>query len=252
LDTERNNFQHKNVVITGGSGLVGGAVIELFENAGASAFNADIQSGKSENAFIEFDMADSANLKENVTKIWNRLGKIDIWINCAFPRAKGWRDDPDNISSEGWDNNVAAHMGGYCRTTLEIAKLMKANKVNGSIVNVSSIFAIVGHDFSVYEGTDIYPALPYSAIKGGINSFTRYAASKFGKEGIRVNSISAGGVANDAITNKKFISQFSKRTLLGRMALPKEIANPILFLASEDASYVTGTNLVVDGGWTTI
>lgn len=252
MDIESLKLKNKTVVVTGGSGLLGSTVTSYFNQFGASVFNADIKSINNDVAFIDFDMTDARNLSENVRNIWKNLKKIDIWINCAFPRTKDWRTDSENISAEGWDDNVSAHMGGYCRTTLELAKLMKEHEVKGSIVNVSSIFALVGHDFSIYNNTDIYPAIPYAAIKGGINSFTRFVASKYGKDGIRVNSISAGGIANKSITNKDFIKQFSKKTLLGRMAEPSEIAKPILFLASENASYITGTNLVVDGGWTTI
>jgi NAD(P)-dependent dehydrogenase (short-subunit alcohol dehydrogenase family) len=119
-----------------------------------------------------------------------------------------------------------------------------------SIINVSSIYGVVAPDFEIYSGTDMTSAAPYSAIKAGIINFSRYAASYYGKYGIRVNSICPGGVFDNQ--NKIFIENYSKRTPLGRLAKTAEIAAPILFLASDAASYITGATVMVDGGWTCI
>ena len=125
---------------------------------------------------------------------------------------------------------------------------MKVNN-SGSIVNMTSIYGMIGPDFSIPESTEMTMPAAYSAIKGGLLNFTKYLASYFGKCNIRVNSVSPGGIFNNQ--NEKFVKNYSKK-LLGRMGDPKEISPAVVFLLSDDSSYITGHNLVVDGGYTTL
>ncbi len=118
----------------------------------------------------------------------------------------------------------------------------------GSIVNISSIYGIVGPDFDVYKGTEMIMPAAYSAIKGGVINFSRYLSTLYGPHGIRVNCVSPGGVFNNQ--NPVFVDQYSQITPLKRMGLSREIAPSVGFLLSDEASYITGHNLVVDGGWT--
>ena len=120
-------------------------------------------------------------------------------------------------------------------------------KTKGSIVNMTSIYGVVGNDFSVYENTGIGTAAPYSAIKGGIINFTRYLASYYGKQGVRVNCVSPGGIFNNQ--DPIFVANYEKKVPMGRMGYPDDIAPSVSFLLSEDARYITGHNLIVDGGW---
>jgi NAD(P)-dependent dehydrogenase (short-subunit alcohol dehydrogenase family) len=118
----------------------------------------------------------------------------------------------------------------------------------GVILNFSSIYGVVGPNFNIYEGTEMTMPAAYSAIKGGIVNFTRYLAAYYGKYNIRVNCISPGGVSDNQ--NENFIKEYNKLTPLGRMAMPDEIAKAALFLISDESSFITGHNLIVDGGWT--
>ena len=120
----------------------------------------------------------------------------------------------------------------------------------GSIVNISSIYGVVGPDFTVYDNTQMTMPAAYSAIKGGVVNFSRYLASYYGKKGIRVNVVSPGGIFDHQ--HETFVNQYNKKVPMGRMGLPKDIAPSVSFLLSEDAGYITGQNLVVDGGWTAI
>jgi NAD(P)-dependent dehydrogenase (short-subunit alcohol dehydrogenase family) len=125
------------------------------------------------------------------------------------------------------------------------------NNLSGSIVNVASIYGVVGNDFTIYENTDgMTSPAAYSAIKGGIINFTKYLASYFGSYGIRVNAVSPGGIFNHQ--NKTFVKQFEYKVPLKRMARPEEIAPSITFLLTDESTYITGHNLIVDGGWTSI
>lgn len=122
----------------------------------------------------------------------------------------------------------------------------------GSIVNVASIYGVVGNDFTIYEGYGGTSPAAYAAIKGGIINFSRYLASYYGKYNIRVNCVSPGGILDTAHQNASFIERYSEKSPLKRLGNPEEIAPAINFLLSDEASFITGHNLMVDGGWTAI
>jgi NAD(P)-dependent dehydrogenase (short-subunit alcohol dehydrogenase family) len=121
---------------------------------------------------------------------------------------------------------------------------------SGSIVNISSIYGSVGPDFSLYAGTEMTMPAAYSAIKGGIVNFTRYLAAYYGSYGVRVNCVSPGGIYDGQ--PEQFVQRYKAKVPLQRMGLPEDIAAPVAFLLSEEAAYITGHNLMVDGGWTSI
>ena len=125
-----------------------------------------------------------------------------------------------------------------------------AEQKSGVIINIASIYGIVGNDFSLYEDYDGTSPAAYSAIKGGVINFTRYLASYYGKKGIRVNCVSPGGILDNQ--PKSFISKYNSKVPLGRMGNPQDIAPSVSFLLSDEARYITGQNLIVDGGWTSI
>ena len=124
--------------------------------------------------------------------------------------------------------------------------LQKPN--GGSIVNISSIYGSVGNDFSLYENTKMNPSGVYNMVKGGINSLTNYLAAKFGKDQIRVNTISPGGIFDNQ--DKKFVEKYIQKVPLSRMGNPDDISPVICFLMSDKSKYITGQNVLVDGGLT--
>lgn len=257
------SLEGKRAVVTGGTGLLGSEIVRALIEAGAKVIIADIESADSRNvisefnsegldvSFVSFDFAKGEELKEQVDGIWDGFGKIDIWVNAAFPRTPEWKLQPEELSWQAWTDNVNAHMGSYCMTLLYNAERMKAEGVEGSLVNLSSIFALVAHDYNIYSNTEHLPAIPYSAIKGGITSFVRSLASRYGSSNIRVNAISPGGIEGAALDGE-LKKKFSSKTTLGRMGRSDEVASTVLFLVSEAASYITGANIVVDGGYTSI
>ena len=117
----------------------------------------------------------------------------------------------------------------------------------GSILSFSSIYGLLANDFNLYKGTEISPPVAYSAIKGGLISLNRYLASFYGKYNIRFNCISPGGVYDKQ--DLKFVERYEKKVPLGRMARPEDISSLATFLLSDGSSYVTGQNLIVDGGY---
>ncbi|MFC1815078.1 SDR family oxidoreductase, partial [Thermodesulfobacteriota bacterium] len=144
--------------------------------------------------------------------------------------------------------NLINHLGGYFLCTQKMAIMMKKQRA-GSIINFSSIYGVVGPNFSIYENTKMTAPPVYPLIKGGIISMTKYFATYFSKDNIRVNCISPGGIFDGQ--DERFVKKYIKLTPLGRMGEPEDIIGASLFLASEASSYITGQNLVIDGGWTT-
>lgn len=255
------SLKNKRAVVTGGLGLIGKAVVMNLFKTGSETIILDINDefGKefvnkinstSDRLFYEhFDITKLEDISRNIAKIEKKYGFVDIWINSAYPRTRDWGNKLENISLESWRKNIDMQLNSYCICSNEIAKRMAKRKY-GSIINVSSIHGVIAPDFSIYKGLNMTSAPAYTAIKGGVLSYSRYLASYYGKYNIRVNIVCPGGVFNNQ--SKQFIEKYNKRNLLGRMAEPEEIAKPIVFLASDAASYITGAVLMIDGGWTTI
>ena len=133
-------------------------------------------------------------------------------------------------------------------TQLVSSHMVKSKK--GSIVNIASIYGVVGPDFNIYDNTELTMPAAYSAIKGGIISFTRYLASYLGPMCIRTNAVSPGGIFDNQ--NPKFVEQYTSKVPMRRMGNPDDISPVVVFLLSEDSKYITGQNILVDGGLTAI
>lgn len=248
--------------VCGGLGLLGKEVTIALAQAGAKVLILDTDKEQSKSfikkcrknnldvEFLKFDITDLSTCDDKLNIIYNEYGPINIWVNSAYPRTKDWGNKLEDITIESWQKNVDIQMNSYCLITRSIAELMKKNEIKGSIINFGSIYGVVGVDFEVYSGTEMTCPAAYSAIKGGIINFSRYVASYYGKYGIRINCLCPGGIFDNQ--NKTFVSNYEKRTPLRRMGKPEEIAAATLFLASDAASYITGTTFMVDGGWTSI
>ena len=137
------------------------------------------------------------------------------------------------------------------------ADKMVQSKIKGNVINIGSTYGLLGQDLTVYEKTSMKENMTYSLIKGALVNFTRQMASYYGQFGIRVNNVCSGGLkghvaGKSSQQEKNFVKNYSKKVPLKRLGEPEEIANVITFIASDAASYVSGANIVVDGGWTVI
>lgn len=259
LDKFRLN--NKTAFVCGGLGLIGTEVSIALAQAGAKVIILDVNQKKwirlskslsygMDISFVRFNTKNTRNYKKDLKELFNKYGYPHIFVNMGYPKTKDWGNRLEDIEAHSWQKNIDLQLNSYCLITKEVAELMKERNIHGCIINYGSTYGIVAPDFSIYDGTDMTCPAAYSAIKGGIISFTRYIASYYGNNGIRVNCICPGGVYNNQ--PKAFVEKYNKKTLLGRMAKPEEIASATLFLVSDASSYITGSVMMVDGGWTAI
>ncbi len=242
------SIKDKVIVVTGGNGLLGKQIVTSLRENGAIGISADICAGSGEDEIV-LDITSENSVAEAIANILSTHGSIDGWINNAYPRTKDWGNKLEDVSIESWRLNVDMHLNGYflcCKLVLEQMK----KQGQGSLVNMSSIYGIVAPDFTVYEGTSMTMPVAYSAIKGGINNLTRYLAAYYGPHQVRVNTVSPGGIFDNQA--EIFVNNYSKKVPLKRMGSPKDIVSAIHYLLSDESSYITGHNLVVDGGWSIV
>ena len=243
------SIKSKVIVVTGGNGLLGKQMVSTFRNHGATVVAADIYFEEQSADDLIIDITDENSVNEGIAAIVKKYNRIDGWVNNAYPRTEDWGNKFEKIALESWRRNVDMHLNGYflcCQVVLEQMK----NQGFGSLVNMSSIYGLVGPDFTVYEGTEMTMPAAYSAIKGGLNNFTRYLASYYGTYQIRVNTVSPGGIFDNQ--PESFVNNYNKKVPMKRMGSPKDIVSAVFFLLTNDSSYITGHNLVVDGGWSII
>ena len=198
---------------------------------------------------IYCDITNQNSVDECITQIVERYGRIDGWVNNAYPRTEDWSKKFEEIPLSSWKKNVDMQLNSiFICCQLVLAQMKKQR--SGSIVNISSIYGVVGPDFSVYDKTDMTMPAAYSAIKGGVVNFTRYLASYYGSFGIRINCVSPGGIFDKQ--SVEFISNYKKRVPMKRLGSPEDVSPSVTFLLGNDSKYITGHNLIVDGGWTSI
>ncbi|MFD0749649.1 oxidoreductase [Mucilaginibacter calamicampi] len=245
-----DRLKGKVIIVTGGSGLLGSEIIARVTEEGAICINADINHSTSDDLTrINCDVTDVVSIQQCIDAVITKHGRIDGLVNNAYPRTKDWGNKFEDINYESWKTNVDWQLNSYFYFTQAISKHMSVAK-KGSIVNMASIYGVVGPDFSVYNGTSMTMPAAYSAIKGGLINFTKYLASYLGANNIRVNCVSPGGIFDNQ--NRTFVENYNNKVPLKRMGLPADISPAVAFLLSDDAKYITGHNLVVDGGWTSI
>lgn len=245
-------------LVTGGAGIYGIHISRALAEVGAHVVIASRHRKQCEqvasamrneglNVSAEsLDLGSDDSISELRAKIRADHGKLDILFNNAVARAGG---DPSTVTKEDWASAMRINSTGFFMASKIFGEQMIEQR-SGVIVNIASIYGVVGPNFNIYEGTDLTSPANYAFAKGGMINFTRYAASYYGRFGIRVNCISPGGFQTDQ--PDIFIENYSRQTPLGRMATDDDIKGAAVFLASDASAYITGHNLMVDGGWTAI
>lgn len=255
-------------IVTGALGLIGKEHCRALSEAGSSVVVADLD-GKGCMEFAKKLGNDSIGVSLDVTtkesiikvneQVISKYGKIDVLINNAAindmfenPAMALEKSKFENYPLEMWQKSMDVNVTGAFLCSQIFGSVM-AERGNGSIINVASTYGITAPDQSLYKDEagrqKFYKSAAYPATKGAVISFTKFLAAYWGSKGVRVNTLSPGGVENSQ--DEFFVENYSKRTPLGRMADKTDYKGAVVFLASDASSYMTGANLVVDGGWTT-
>ena len=256
------SMKNKNVVIFGGTGNLGLNFSETLSSAGAKIFLLEKIKKKisSKNTFFyKCDVNSKKNIESNLNKIIKKEKKIDVLIYNVYSKPINYYKNFENYDLKTWDSVMKTNLTGAFISSQYIINHFKKKKIPGNIIIVLSTYGLVGPDLSIYgkskKHKNIYggkyslttPA-PYTSSKSGLLGLTKYLATTCGKYKIRVNSLTPGGVFD--FQEKNFVKRYVKKVPLNRMAKWSDYNGPILFLASDASEYMTGSNLIVDGGWT--
>lgn len=255
----------KVALVTGAAGILGSRFCEGLAAAGALVAVADLHASASQDtaarvgdqaAAFQCDVADPASVQACVAGVIERFGRLDVLVNNAATKTA----DPRAFFApfelyplETWREVMSVNIDGMFLMAQAAGRAMIAGGRGGSVVQTASIYGLVGPDERIYEGSDYLggpintPAV-YSASKAAVIGLTRWLATHWARHGIRANALVPGGVGSGQ--NSAFSDLYSARVPLGRMARADEMVGPLLFLASDASSYVTGQVLAADGGWT--
>lgn len=251
------NINGKIVVITGACGLIGRETVTQFVDRGAKVVIVDVDAGKP----LEFALAigegatgkvvdvSKANDVEGLLKfVLDTHGRADVLINNHQYKPQGFLEaQPETFPEELWDAVMDVNLKGTFLTCRDFgAQMLKQGK--GSIINFASTYGVVSSNPALYTDNSLGNPLAYTASKGGVVMLTKYLGAYWASRGVRVNAVTPHGVWNHH--EDEFVDRFSAMSPMKRMSKAQEVVGSVLYLASDASSYVTGSNLLVEGGWT--
>ncbi len=260
------SVKNKRVLITGGAGFLGGEYAAFLLSAGARAAIFDARppaeiekrikaiEKKSDRRPLGFsvDVTDQAAVKRAADALVRRWGGVDALVNnAALTYSPADKESHEQFSPyesyplDLWQRALDVGLTGALIATQAVIPVMKKQRA-GVIINTGSIYGIVAHDSRIYQ-PGRFGSIAYATAKGALPNFTRELASYLGPFGIRANMMTLGGV--EKAHDRKFVRAYASRTMLGRMARADEYNGALLFLISDASRYMTGANLIVDGGW---
>ena len=256
------NMKDKTSLITGATGYCGQAITNALSELGSNViimdhpnsnlieFSKEISKKyKNQVKFIFCDLENSDEINNCLNKLKNEINCIDILINnAAFVGAsdlEGWSTSFENQSLETWRRALDVNLTA-CFQIIQSTKSLLDKSTSASVINIGSIYGLYGPDLSIYKDTKMNNPAAYSASKGGLIQLSRWMSTVLAP-GIRVNSISPGGILRDQ--PEQFVKRYINKTPLKRMGTENDIVGAVIYLASNLSSWVTGQNLIVDGGW---
>jgi NAD(P)-dependent dehydrogenase (short-subunit alcohol dehydrogenase family) len=263
------SLENKTAIVTGACGLLGREHCAALAGAGANVVVTDLDREACEglaaglgpkHLAIGLDVTDPASLRAAARKVLDRYDRIDVLVNNAAindqfenPALATEQSMFENYPLEMWDRSWKVNVSGVFLCSQVFGSVM-ADRRSGSIINIASTYGIVAPDQRIYRNEAgeqaFYKSPAYPVTKSAVIGFTKFLASYWGARQVRVNAISPGGVENNQ--DGFFKSNYAGKTLLGRMASRQDYHGAIVFLASDASAYMTGANLVVDGGWTAV
>jgi NAD(P)-dependent dehydrogenase (short-subunit alcohol dehydrogenase family) len=264
------DIKNKVIALIGSTGILGSEYVKFLSSKGANViigdidldkcttYAADMKSQYKTNPLaLHIDLYEEESIRNFFADALEYYGKIDSLINNSQVKPEGFYDSFENYSKNTLMRVIEGNTVGMVLSCQEACKIF-LKQGYGNIINVASIYGITGADQRLYDGVEnIYnpkerfsSPISYAVSKAGVVNLTRYLASYYREKNIRVNCLTPGGVFDNHDDN--FNNNYSTRTLLGRMANRDEYNGTILYLVSDASSYMTGNNVVVDGGWTAI
>ena len=269
---EKFSLKDRVAIVTGGAGMLGKEFCRTLAEAGAAVIVAD----KNSEAAIEFggmlrnskyhalgvglDVTNQVSIQQMLVKSLKTFGRVDILVNSAALDPKfdaaalargGNAGRFEDYPLEKWNEAVDVNLTGMFLVTQACVQPMLEQGKKGSIINICSTYGLNGPDQRIYRKGDrsqTYKPVYYTVTKAGVLGFTKYLAAYYMGTEMRVNALTPGGIYNNH--DETFVTNYSAKTILGRMAKLDEMNGALLFLASEASSYMTGSNVIVDGGWT--
>ena len=248
----------KVCVVTGGTGYLCSTNVQILKQFGGTVVVFDCREdetrwendGTDRDMFVQCDLASTDAIREAFKKVYDTYGNIDVLVNgVAYGSARGRDSILESMSDEVWEQGIDGTLSSMFRCTREAIPYMKEK--GGAIVNYCSMYGVVAPDLRIYgEGASRQPPT-YGAAKGGVLQFTRYCASDLARYGIRVNCVTPGPFPNPKSQEDVELTRILvNKTMLGRIGENHDIAGAVLLLASDAGSFMTGSNITVDGGWT--
>lgn len=246
------SLENRVAIVTGGAGHIGGAIVDTLGELGARVIAADL-AGATPPKGAELravDLHDEQSTRDLVRGVVKDLGRLDVLVHCAAyvgtTKAAGWAVPFDQQTVSAWDAALRVNLtAAFVLAQEAFGALSKGG--SGSIVFVSSIYGVVGPDMRLYDGTSMQNPAAYGASKAGLRQLARHLSTIFAPS-VRVNVITPGGVARGQ--PESFVGRYVERTPLRRMATEEDFKGAVGYLASDLSSYVTGQEILVDGGWT--
>ncbi len=259
---ELSSLRGRTALVTGGVGHIGRAICSALAELGANLAILDLHEDTETAVALEkergikalplaLDLTDESALRAVPDRVVRALGSLDIIIHSAAlvgtSALRGWAVPFAEQDSDTWRQALEVNLTSAFNLTQAAAPALTASG-HGSVIFIGSIYGVVGPDLGLYEGTNLGNPAAYAASKGGLLQFTRWLATSLAPR-VRVNMITPGGVERGQ--PDAFRARYLRRTPLARMATEEDFKGAVAYLASDLSSYVTGQNLIVDGGWTT-
>ena len=245
-------------LITGGSGFLGRSLSRALAEAGATVVigsrdreRAQVvvrglpSPGNATHHAVVLDQLDESSLNDGFAAAVSAAGQVDILINNG---QQGHALDLINVTAEAFNKDLQ-NATGYFLLARHLRDHVVSRKVSGSIVMIGSMYGVVGSYPDAYDGICVASPVQYHTLKGGIVHMTRHLAAYWAKDGVRVNCLSPGPFPSEKAPSP-MVERLKQKSPMGRMGTPRELKGPLIMLVSDAGSYITGQNLLVDGGWT--
>lgn len=252
-------LKQKVIVVTGGAGLLGRQFCMSIASNGGIAVIADRDAESAESAANDvlnkypgcalaelLDITDKNSVLQLIDRLKVRFGRIDAVVNNAYPRNRHYGRKLEEVTYEDFCENVGLHLGGYFLVAQQFGLLFK-EQGGGNIINMASIYGVMAPRFEIYKDTSMTMPIEYAAIKSGVIQLSKYFAKYFLASGVRVNSLSPGGILDKQ--SASFLKAYNANCGLKGMLSSDDVIGSLVFLLSDSSKYITGQNFIVDDGF---